>query len=280
VTETYLHDELAERLLRQVEQLPEAAALLAAARGTGRLAVRGLTGSSRALLAAWLQRQLGRTVLVLTAHGEPFDEMRDDLEYFAGAGAVLAYPEPDVLPYDPSSPHPGITAQRLDTLARLARGDRGVIVATARGVVQKVPRPQRLEGVVVHLRTGADVDPRALVERLVLLGYERLPEVESVGQFARRGGILDVYPVGLADPLRIEYRGTPFDEPQLPERARRVGVDAMEDRTAGGVPPRPHPSMFREKRRNDEERSAYRIRLLKPSLEFEVMHEANGFDRH
>jgi transcription-repair coupling factor (superfamily II helicase) len=49
--------------------------------------------------------------------------------------------------------------------------------------------------------------PNTLVERLVFLGYERLPEVEAVGHFARRGGILDVYPTGLADPLRLEFDG-------------------------------------------------------------------------
>jgi len=54
---------------------------------------------------------------------------------------------------------------------------------------------------------GSDYEPLELMKRLVFLGYERLPEVESVGHFARRGGILDIYPVGLADPLRLEFDG-------------------------------------------------------------------------
>jgi transcription-repair coupling factor (superfamily II helicase) len=208
VTETYLHDPLAESLARHAERLPESQALLeAAGRRDGRTAVRGLTGSARGFLAAWLQRATGRTVVYVVSHGDAFEEARDDIEYFRGAGPVLAFPEPDHLPYDPSSPHPGITAQRLQTLARLAAGETGLVLVTVRGVLQKLPKPARLERGMLRLSVGTDYDPRDLVERLVFMGYERFAEVEAMGHFARRGGILDIYAVGLADPLRLEFDG-------------------------------------------------------------------------
>jgi len=223
VREVYLEDELAQSLAGDVEKIPEARELLAFLRGEWgrndaaelprRVAVRGLTGSARALLTAWLQRATGRTVLYVVGHGEAFDEARDDLEYFRGGGAVLAFPEPDSLPYDPTSPHPGITAQRLETLGRLAAAGvageawSGVVLATVRGVLQRVPKPERLERAVLRLRVGHESDPASLVERLVFLGYERMPEVEAMGHFARRGGILDIYPVGAPDPLRLEFDG-------------------------------------------------------------------------
>src|SRR5690349_16732638 len=172
-----------------------------------RTAVRGLTGSARAFLVAWLQRELGRTLVYVVPHGEAWDAARDDVEYFRGRAATLAFPEPDALPYDPSSPHPSVTAERLDTLARLAGGEHGVVVATVRGVLQKVPRPAKLARAVLALRVGEEIAPERLVERLVFLGYERFPEVESVGHCARRGGILDVWPVGWNEPLRMEFDG-------------------------------------------------------------------------
>ncbi|TMQ51808.1 MAG: transcription-repair coupling factor [Candidatus Eisenbacteria bacterium] len=219
--DVYLRDEIAESLAKHAERLPEARELLAALDGRGpeaarppspgaatsRLAVRGLTGSARGFLASWLQRATGRTVLYLVAHGEGFEEARDDVEYFRGAAQTLAFPEPDNLPYDPSSPHTGITAQRLETLARLARGEQGVVLGTVRGLIQRVPLPARLGKVLLTLSVGSDYAPQELVQRLAYMGYERLPEVEAVGQFARRGGILDVYPVGLADPIRLEFDG-------------------------------------------------------------------------
>src|SRR5262245_54656308 len=214
--DTYLHDTLAEAMLDDADRLPEARELAEALRtaGTGegapRLAVRGLAGSSRAFLTAWLARATGRAVLYLVPPGDAFEEARDDLEYFLGPGRLLAFPDPETLPYDPSSPHPGLTAQRLATLERLAGGApgaAGVILATVRGLLQRVPRPERIARAVLTLQVGHDYDPDALMERLVFLGYERLPEVESMGHFARRGGILDIYPVGSADPLRLEFDG-------------------------------------------------------------------------
>ena len=219
--DVYLTDELAAAIVRKAGTLPEALSLRAFLDGTWgrndtaelrrRAALRGLTGSARGWLTSWLQMETSRTLLLVTAHGDPFEEMRDDLEYFRGAGGVLAFPEPDNLPYDPSSPHPGITAQRLETLGRLAGGgagsDTGIVLTTVRALLQRVPRPARLGRSVLDLKVGGEYDPAALVERLVFLGYERLPEVESVGHFARRGGILDVWPASSSDPLRLEFDG-------------------------------------------------------------------------
>jgi transcription-repair coupling factor (superfamily II helicase) len=203
-----LTDPLADSLVSHLDRMPEARELAEVARREPRpLAVRGLAGSARALLAAWLARGEPGAALCVVPHGEAFEAWRDDLEYFAGPGAVLAFPEPDTLPYDPSSPHPGITAQRLETLSRLAAGERGIVLATARGLIQRVPSPARLAGAVLRVRVGEEHDPAALLARLVSLGYERFPEVEAMGHFARRGGILDVYPVGLADPVRLEFDG-------------------------------------------------------------------------
>ncbi len=213
--EVFLRDALASALLERVGRSPEARELLAMLRDgwhraddrVPRAGVRGLAGSSRAFLTAWLQEELGASVVWVVPHGEAYEAARDDLEYFAGRGATLPFPEPDAAPYDTDSPHPSVTAERLETLSRLAAGEQGVVLTTVRGILQKVPRPTRLNGARLDLRTGEDVDPMAIVERLVFLGYERFPEVEAVGHCARRGGILDVWPVGWGDPLRIEFDG-------------------------------------------------------------------------
>lgn len=232
-TDVYLTDPLAESLARHAEQSPEARELLVMLRdGWGRqdtpgrlerVAVRGLAGSSRAFLVSWLQRELGRPVLCVVPHRrersrdgrdtEVFESFRDDLEYFRGRGAVLALPEPDTAPYDDTSPHPAVTAERLETLARLAAARSGiapfdgVLLTTVRGVLQKLPRRDTLARASIELRVGGVVDPVALTERLVYMGYERFPEVEAVGHMARRGGILDVWPAGQSDPLRLEFDG-------------------------------------------------------------------------
>ncbi len=209
MTETFLTDDLAESLAAAADRIPDARRLAERIRtgARGRAAVRGLAGSARAYLASWLQRETGNAVLYVVSHGDAFEAARDDVEYFRGRGATLAFPEPDTLPYDPASPHPSVTAERLEALSRLAAGDHGVVIATVRGLSQRIPRPARLAKGVLRLRVGNDYDPLVLAERLTLMGYERLPEVEAVGHFARRGGILDIYAVGLADPIRLEFDG-------------------------------------------------------------------------
>ncbi|MCC6652353.1 MAG: hypothetical protein IT348_14470, partial [Candidatus Eisenbacteria bacterium] len=216
-TDLYLENELAVALAGYADRSPEALDLLGTLRDgwdradaaglPPRVAVRGLTGSARAYMVAWLQRRSERTVLYVVPHGEAFEAARDDVEFFRGRGATMAFPEPDTLPYDATSPHPSLVAERLEVLARLAAGQSGVVVATVRGVLQRLPRPEKLARSVLRLKVGEDVDPHAFLERLVFMGYERLPEVESVGTFARRGGILDVFPVGDSDPLRVEFDG-------------------------------------------------------------------------
>ena len=154
--DVYLKDVLAESLAELPGRSPAARELLSMLRDGGtrpkdgsgradgrrpRAAVRGLTGSARAYLVSWLQRELACPLLYVVRHGEAWETARDDMEYFRGRAATLAFPEPDALPYDPSSPHPSVTAERLDTLARLASGEHGVVVATVRGVLLKVPKP-------------------------------------------------------------------------------------------------------------------------------------------
>src|SRR5439155_19741423 len=111
--DTWLKDSLAEALLDQAGELPEAFALLEAARRERPGKVRGLTGSARALLTAWLQRVSDRAILCVVPHGEPFEGWRDDVVLFGGRAVLLRFPEPDNLPYDPSSPPPGVTSPRL-----------------------------------------------------------------------------------------------------------------------------------------------------------------------
>ncbi len=254
MNDIFLKDPQSETILAHADRLPEAAELLAAMRAepTARFAVRGLTGSARGYFTAWLTRHIGRPVLYLTAHGEVYEQALDDLEYFLGRGDTLAFPEPETLPYDPSSPHPGLIAQRLETLTRLAAlrspgiaaqadGELAhpsracVVIATVRSLLQRVPAPARLEAAMLRLRVGYDYDPAQLMERLVYLGYERLPEVEAVGHFARRGGILDVFPVGLTDPLRLEFDGDTLSS------LRRFDANtqrSLEQLTGATVPPR------------------------------------------
>ncbi|MEO6461531.1 MAG: transcription-repair coupling factor, partial [Candidatus Eisenbacteria bacterium] len=145
---------------------------------------------------------------VWLAHdGDRAEELREDLEYFLGKALVLPFPEPETRPYDGSSPHPGITAQRLETLAALAAGRPGIVVTTVRALAQKVLSPERLVGAELRITVGEDLDRDPFLARLIGLGYERVPIVSALGQFSVRGGLIDLYSLGAEDPWRLELDG-------------------------------------------------------------------------
>ncbi len=185
----------------------EGRALAAKSGAAPTIGVRGLAGSAGAWLVAALHVRAGGTLLFVTENGEKAEEAREDLEYFLGPDAVLPFPEPETLPYDSASPHPAVTAQRLETLAALARGEQGVVVTTVRALAQKVLSPDRLTSHELALAVGQDYERDDLVARLVGLGYERVPIVSSLGQFSVRGGLMDLFSLGSEDPWRLEFDG-------------------------------------------------------------------------
>ncbi len=169
--------------------------------------VRGLAGSAAPWLVAAAYEKLGGTFVWVAEDGEHAEEMREDLELFLGKELVLPLPEPETLPYDHASPHPSVTAQRLETLAALSRDDKGVVVTTLRALAQKVLSPARLVDHELSLAAGHDYDRDDVIARLVGLGYERVPAVSALGQFSVRGGLLDVFSLGSEDPWRLEFDG-------------------------------------------------------------------------
>jgi transcription-repair coupling factor (superfamily II helicase) len=202
-----------EQLLDAASRLPAFAPLVAFLRegqeaGVPRTeGVRGLAASAPAWLVAALARAVGGTFVWIAPDGERAEELREDLEYFLGKARVLPFPEPETRPYDGSSPHPGITAQRLETLAALAAGRPGVVVTTVRALAQKVLSPGRLLGAELRISVGDEIDRDAFLARLVGLGYERVPIVSALGQFSVRGGLIDLYSLGAEDPWRLELDG-------------------------------------------------------------------------
>lgn len=163
-----------------------------------------LTGSARTLLAAAARLETARPLLYVAPDLERAEAARDDLEYWLGEGSTHLFVDDDLPPYDTGVPRTEPTANRLQTLVQLAVEKDGVVIVTARALAQKVVGRDVLAEGIVSLEAGATVDPEALAQRLVYLGYRRVPMVEDVGDFSRRGGILDVYTPAFANPLRAE----------------------------------------------------------------------------
>src|SRR5690606_19309028 len=107
--------------------------------------------------------------------------------------AALVYPQRESLPYESADPHVEIGGLRVEALEALLTGRVSILVTTERAVQERSPAVARLDEFQIELKVGTEVRPRDIAERLELMGFERVSTVEEVGQFAARGGILDVF---------------------------------------------------------------------------------------
>ncbi len=172
----------------------------------------GLWGCYAPILAGALTRTLDRPLLYVTAHLEQADEVRDELELFVGR-------TPEMLTAFESAPGEGaageeIHAERIGLCARLDHeknnstkvNDR-IIVAPVQALMQAVPAPEALAAELLTLAVDQQHDPLKLADWLIAHGYTRLDQVETPGDFALRGEILDIYPPGETEPYRVDFFG-------------------------------------------------------------------------
>jgi transcription-repair coupling factor (superfamily II helicase) len=178
----------------------------------------GLRAPLVAALARSTPAGAGRTVLAVTATGREAEDLATALRCFIPAHAVAEFPAWETLPHERLSPRSDTVGRRLAVLRRLAHpeadGEGGpvqVIVAPVRAVLQPVVRGLG-ELVPVSLHAGDEVELTDVVERLAAAAYSRTELVERRGEFAVRGGILDVFPPTEEHPLRIEFWGDTVEE--------------------------------------------------------------------
>ena len=135
--------------------------------------------------------------------------LADLLAYFAPELEVLRFPAWDCLPYDRVSPNPTVVSERIVTLARLSEADakRCIVLTTVNAAVQRVPPPWMFDGASLSLAPGSTIRPEKLIAFLEAHGYGRADTVMEPGEYATRGGIIDIFASGAADPVRLDLFG-------------------------------------------------------------------------
>lgn len=168
--------------------------------------VGGLVGSSDALLVAAIARRHPGRFLAVVAEGlSEAERWLADLRVVADDIGVLLYPPREG--YGEVEPHAEVAGERVETLEALGRGDVNVLLTTARAVLERTRLPRALMDARLELRRGDVRRPTEIAEHLTSIGFERVTTVEEVAQFSLRGGILDIYGFGMAEPVRMEFWG-------------------------------------------------------------------------
>ncbi|MFP4623307.1 MAG: transcription-repair coupling factor [Gemmatimonadota bacterium] len=170
--------------------------------------VGNLPGSLGAALAAGLASDLERRIWVVVASDPPEAEsVEADLATLLGEGASALYPQREALPFEAEEHHVEVSGQRVEALEALLAGRVRVLVTTPRGVQERERIPDALADLRLTLRVGQEIRPAELVERVEAMGFEQTGLVEQVGEYAARGGILDLFSFGAEDPVRLEFWG-------------------------------------------------------------------------
>ena len=207
-----------------MEPLPEVHARLD---GGARVTL-GTPDASKAVVAALLWRRQRQPTLLVVARETEAEQYQEQLAAWTG-GAAVHFPARGALPYQREDPAPESTWRRIDTLARIARAGSGgeppLMVASAAAVAERTLAPDDLGRGPGTIEVGTRLSLDALALRLVEAGYTIESLVEGPGQAARRGGLMDIFPPGAAEPVRIEFFGSEVESIR--------GFDAQSQRTTG-----------------------------------------------
>lgn len=158
------------------------------------LAISGLKGGSRALLASRLAQDLKRPIVLITASEEQAAVLFQDLPLFTSV-PILHYPGFDIPPYTPLSPDPATVTARLSTLYRLLNIDGPyILVVPVEALLRRIIPRDTLSNLAELVIKDEDTDQADLVRRLLAAGYEKVSLVQNPGEISLRGGILDIFP--------------------------------------------------------------------------------------
>ncbi|MHB8572549.1 MAG: transcription-repair coupling factor [Candidatus Dormibacteria bacterium] len=173
------------------------------------------------ILAAWLARS-GRVVVLVTR--DPAVAAEDARRVLGGEVTCHTFPEWGGSVSDRHSPPAPVRAARLAATSRLARGGPLLVSASPAALLQPTLGPQALAAATLELVPGLRAEPEELGARLVAMGYQREPLAEDPGTFAVRGGLLDVFPLGAAFPVRAEWFGSEIESMRTfhPENQRTI----------------------------------------------------------
>ncbi len=185
--------------------------------GEGAIIAAGVPEGYDAFLLAAIARRLPadttfqQAVLHIARDDQRLAAIRSQLEFFAPNAEVMAFPAWDCVPYDRVSPDSDIEARRIATLARLAHAKGGkpaiIVLTTVNAVLQRVPPLDAIKKSAARLTAGGRVSMEQVVQRLEASGFHRTGTVMEPGEYAVRGGILDLFAPGHSRPVRLDFFG-------------------------------------------------------------------------
>jgi transcription-repair coupling factor (superfamily II helicase) len=173
--------------------------------------IAGLSGSSRTVFTASIYEQMKRPILLVTHNLLQAQKLYDDLVNLVSEEEVFLFPANELIAAEMSIASPELRAQRIETLNYWSKENKGILIVPVAGLRKIVPPKSMWRNYQVTLKLGEDIDIPSLLHLLNRMGYVRSEMVATPGEFSVRGGIIDIYPLTEANPIRIELFDTEID---------------------------------------------------------------------
>jgi transcription-repair coupling factor (superfamily II helicase) len=190
----------------------------------------GLSGDSLPLAIASAARELNNVLVVVTPDMQTAELLHDQVHFFLGHQSlpVTTFPDWETLPYDNFSPHPDIVSERLATLYGLPEQQRGLLIVSAPTLLQRLPPRDYIFQNSLILKTGDTLNLDEMRTRLESAGYRCVSQVLEHGEFAVRGSLLDLYPMGNPLPFRFDLFDDDIESIKTFDTETQRSLDALE----------------------------------------------------
>ena len=172
-------------------------------------------------------------ILYIARDGQKLDDLTHALSFIEPQMPVVQLPSWDCLPYDRVSPNPAISAKRMSALTNISALSKNlhpaIILTTANAIMQKLPPRSMVEGQSITARPGQNLDMDKLVHHLEHNGFERVSSVREIGDFAVRGGIVDLFAPGSDAPVRLDFFGDTLETVRAFDPASQRTTQTLKD---------------------------------------------------
>jgi transcription-repair coupling factor (superfamily II helicase) len=185
--------------------------------------------ASHGLVAAELARSLNQPVLLLTADTASAYQLEQNLRFFAAELPVRLLPDWETLPYDNFSPHEDIVSERLRTLSELPTMANGILVAPISTLMQRIAPPDYVRQHSLLLKRGQHVDISTFRLELEKSGYHHVDTVYQHGEYASRGAIIDIFPMGSEFPYRLDLLDQEIDSLRSFDPETQRGIESVNE---------------------------------------------------
>lgn len=192
------------------------------------LLIEELWNAPKALIAALAQQTTGKHVLILTGASQEEIRLFHDFTIFSDR-PVVDFPSWETLPSEGIPPSPDIVGERYQVLKKLLDSSESHIILTSlQACLQKLIPPSFFKSLSLTLKPGSSPSFEGLIQQLNSMGYQRRPVASDKGEFAVRGGIIDIFPVSSPDPYRLEFWGDDLESLRIYDPVGQKSVRPVE----------------------------------------------------